>query len=171
MPGFMLRMPAGIPGNLSRGAPDSTVRQEVILTSAPPTGYGQPLVMDAATSKVRAVTSTDAGASIYGFLVRPWPGQSMAGVNDPIGVSTPPVAGIVNILKRGYISVMVNGAIAPVKEAPVYVRVAGAVAGKPVGGVEGGVDPTTAANTVLIPGAFFTGAADASGNCEVEFNI
>ncbi|MNJ80038.1 hypothetical protein D3C77_782700 [compost metagenome] len=49
-----------------------------------------------------------------------------------------------------------------------YVRVAAAAAGKPIGGIEAAADST---NTVEITTAAFMGPADASGNVEIQYNI
>ncbi|MNT89175.1 hypothetical protein D3C72_2298560 [compost metagenome] len=54
------------------------------------------------------------------------------------------------------------------KGGTVYVRIAGAAAGKPLGGIEAAADST---NTVALTNAYFTGPKDAYGVVEVAFNI
>ena len=49
----------------------------------------------------------------------------------------------------------------------VYVRVAAAAAGKPIGGIEAAAD---SANTIAV-NARFMSAADATGNVEIAYNI
>jgi hypothetical protein len=97
--------------------------------------------------------------------VRPYPAHS---TNDPIGTSTPPTLGIANVMVRGYMTVQLNNTTAATKNGQVYVRVASAATGKPIGGIEAGAD---SGNCVAITGAFFMGAADASGNVEIRYNI
>jgi hypothetical protein len=50
----------------------------------------------------------------------------------------------------------------------VYIRVATAGAGKPIGGIEAVADST---NTILVAGCTFMGPADAAGNAEIGYNI
>ena len=73
-----------------------------------------------------------------------------------------------DILKRGYIIVNLGGTTDAAKNGTVYVRVANASAGKPIGGVEAAADST---NTVALTNAYFTGPKDAYGVAEVAYNI
>ena len=54
------------------------------------------------------------------------------------------------------------------KNGTVYVRVAAAAAGKPLGGVEAVADST---NTIVVAGAYFNGPADAQGVAEIAYNL
>jgi hypothetical protein len=101
---------------------------------------------------------------VYGLLVRPYPTVSS---QDPLGTSTPPVSGMADVLRRGYMTVKVNAGT-PSLGSQVYVRVAAAAAGKPIGGIEAAADST---NTIAVAGATFMNAGDASGNVEIAFNI
>ena len=75
---------------------------------------------------------------------------------------------MVDRLKRGYINILLSGATAAKKDGAVWCRIQNAGAGQFVGGFEAAAD---GGNTVTVPGAYFTGPADASGNCEIGFNI
>lgn len=163
---FTFRMPAGIPGAINR-TNSATVEAQVLDTVNFPTAYGVPVAIDATSNKTRKIIAGDTPASIYGMYVRPFPTGGTA--TDPMGVSTPPVAGICNVLKRGYIMVQLGGTAPAVKNGTIYVRVANAAAGKPLGGIEAASDAT---NTIAIAGnSYFSGPADANGNVEIAFNI
>ena len=163
---FISRMPAGIPGTLSRSAAQSTV-DTVNITPAgsanAPAAYGLGGLIDAVTGNFRVPAVGD--AAITGVLVRPFPTNNS---QDGLGTSTPPAKGLVDRLLRGYISVLLSGPTAPVKDGPVWVRIQTPSAGKFVGGFEAAAD---GGNTVAVVGARFTGPADASGNTEIAFNI
>lgn len=139
MVAFLTRMPAGIAGSLSRGVGQATVEPQMItlpgITNAP-SAYGQFGVIDASTGKFRVPISTD--TRVYGGFVRPYPGSSG---QDGLGTTTPaPVGGRGDIMKRGYMSVLLGGATAAAKDGRVYIRKANAVTGKPIGGVEAAAD-------------------------------
>jgi hypothetical protein len=111
--------------------------------------------------------SADTAALVYGINLRAYPIQGNG--TDPLGTSTPPTSGVTDILKRGYVMVSLGGVAAATKGGTVYVRVAGAAAGKPLGGFEAAADST---NTVALPSnTYFTGPADAYGVTEIAFNI
>lgn len=170
MTAFTFRMPSGIPGNVAR-IESATIEAQVINTTTPPTRYGDPVAYaSAGNGGVRPITTGDVAATICGFLVRPFPTQG--GVNwpsDPLittgSAGSPPANGICNILRAGYISVMVNGAGTASNGSPVYIRVATPAAGKPIGGIEAASDTT---NTIIAAHCEFTGAQDAQGNCEIR---
>jgi hypothetical protein len=161
---FLFRMPAGIPGMVNR-TQSATVEAQLLDTTNYPTVYGVPVAIDATSKAVRKITTGDAAAAIYGMYVRPYPTNSN---QDALGTSTPATSGIANVLKRGYMSVSLGGATAAAKNGTVYVRVAAAAAGKPIGGIEAAADST---NTIVMANAYFTGPADASGNVEIAFNL
>lgn len=168
MVAFLYRMPSGIPGAVNRNEM-STIEAQLVLSTNPPLAYGLPVVIDAATNKIRAVIGTDTVGLIYGINVRPYPTQSSASQSEPLGIAVPPASGITNILKRGYISVLLGGATAAAKNGAVFIRVALPVAGKPLGGFEAVADGV---NTIAMPpGTYFMGPSDAQGNTEIAFNI
>ena len=157
------RMPSGIPGAVTR-TQGATIEPQLFDSAAPFVGYGLPAKFGAG-GKLAPITTGDAAAAIKGILVRPFPTTSS---QDGVGVSTPPTSGVGNLLRRGYINVKLNGATASAKEGAVYVRVAAAAAGKPIGGIEAAADST---NTIVMTGATFTGPADADGNVEIAYNL
>ncbi len=169
MTAFVYRMPSGVPGALSRTGLALAVEPAVLLSGSAPAAYGLPVAVDAATGHVRAINAGDTAASVYGFLVRPFPTQGGDGQSTGLGVSAPPTSGAVDVLKLGYMSVQVTNGT-PSKGSTVYVRVAAnaALPSTSVGDVEAAADGT---NTVALTNAYFTGAADSSGNAEIAFNV
>ena len=165
MTAFLYRMPAGIPGNLTREN-QATVESGLLDSTATFPGFGLPGKVS--SGKFVPITTGDAAAAVFGFLVRPFPIQGAPAITDNLGAATPPTSGIANVLKRGYINVTLNGSTAAAKGGTVYVRVAAAATGKPIGGIEAASDST---NTIALTNAYFTGPADASGNTEIAFNI
>ena len=169
MVAFVYRMPSGIPGALSRTGQAFIVEPGILLAGSVPPAYGLPVAVDASTGHMRAIKAGDTAASVYGILVRPFPTQGGDGTNTPLGSSPPPASGQCDVLKLGYISVAVaNGT--PAKNGTVYVRVAanGSLPNTAVGDIEAAADGT---NTVALTNAYFTGAADSSGNAEIAFNV
>lgn len=153
-------MPAGIPGDISR---KNSAVVEPQIADSDDLVYGNPVKMD--DGKILPIESGDIAADVYGFLVRPYPTQAS---QDPLGVSTPPSDGIVDVLKSGYMTVLLHNTTPATKAGAVYVRVADAAAGKPIGGIEAAAD---GGDCVAIVGAYFMGPADADGNVEIAFNI
>jgi hypothetical protein len=166
MSAFLYRMPSGIPGALSRPGAPVTVEPNVILSTNPPTAYGNPVAVDAASGHVRPIGAGDTAASVYGFLVRPFPIESGT---TALGTATPPTSGACDVAKLGYMTVKVTNGT-PAKNSAVYIRTVlnGAIPAGLVGDVEAVADGT---NTFVLPGAYFTGAADANGNSEIAFNL
>lgn len=163
------RMSAGYPGVITRS--DSlTVEQEVIDAAAPPTVYGAPVKI--VGGKLRGVASGDAGTVVTGFLVKPYPGQSSStAIGGPV---TPPISGMADRLRRGFIAVTLADGTAA-KDAQVYVVT---TAGAPliVGDIVTSTTPTGGGTGVAITNAFFTGPAftgpDGSGSVvEIAYKI
>ena len=163
MTAFLFRMPYGIPGDVTRQS-ISTIETQVFDPAKAFPGYGLPGKI--VSGKFVHVESGDAATVVYGFLVRPFPTQG-ANPSDPLGTSVPKTSGPADVLRRGYLNVKVNAGTADLNGA-VYVRVANAAAGKPIGGIEAAAD---GGNCVAIAGAIFMSAADASGNVEIAYNI
>ncbi|MGU2444428.1 bacteriophage protein [Burkholderia aenigmatica] len=159
------RMPAGFAGDLQR-AEVATIESQMIDPAAPPTSYGVPVKL--VSGKIQQINASgDTAASVYGVNLRPYPIQGNG--TDPLGTTTPPTSGVTDVLKRGYVDVALGGTAAATKGGTVYVRVAGAAAGKPLGGFEAAADST---NTVAMPASwYFTGPADAYGVTEIAVNI
>jgi len=163
MTAFLYRMPSGIPGDVTRQSL-STIETQMLNSSLPFPGYGLPGKI--ASGAFVPITTGDTAASVYGLLVRPFPTEG-ANPSDPLGTGVPQVNGPANILRRGYMNVKVNAGTASLGST-VYIRVATPSGAKVIGGIEAVSDTT---NTIAITGASFMGAADASGNAEIAFNI
>ncbi|WP_241301015.1 structural cement protein Gp24 [Burkholderia cenocepacia] len=162
---YQYRMPAGFAGDLQR-AEVATIETQLIDPAAPPTAFGVPVKM--VNGKIQPINNAaDTAALVYGVNLRAYPIQGNG--TDPLGTSTPPTSGVTDILKRGYVNAALGGTAPATKNGTVYVRVAAAAAGKPLGGFEAAVDGT---NTVAMPANwYFTGPADAYGIVEIAVNI
>lgn len=158
---ILYRMPAGIPGDVTRPS-TSTIEPNVYDPAKPFDAFGVPGKIVA--EKFVPLEAGDAATVIYGLLVRPYPTTSS---QDPLGKSTPAKTGINDVLRRGYMTVLLRAGTSA-KNGTVYVRVGTPAAGKPIGGIEAAAD---GANTIALPNASFMGAADASGNVEISYNI
>lgn len=170
MTAFQYRLPAGIPGTISRAWP-TTVEGQQVDASNPPTVYGAPVVIDATTEGVRPVAAAD--TAIYGFLVRSYPTQGPGtggplNLDSPYGPGIPPNYGVVSVLRQGYMSTALSGSASAVKGGQVYVWTAASAAPHVQGGLEAAA---TTGSTILVPGATFMSAADSSGNVEISFNV
>lgn len=169
MNAFTFRMPAGIPGDINRVG-TATVEAGIITpsgTTGAPLAYGVPLQVDTTTGNVgnmRTVNVSD--TMIYGVLARPFP---TGGSQDGLGTSTPPTSGTCDVLKRGYMTVLLSGgSSAAVKGGQAYVWGA-ATSGSHV---QGGWEATSSSGaTITVTGAYFMGPADSAGNTEIGFNI
>lgn len=161
---YTFRMPAGFAGDLQR-AEAAVIESQIIDPTAPPTAFGVPVKM--VNGKIQPINnSADTAALVYGVNLRAYPIQGNG--TDPLGTSTPPVSGVTDVLRRGYVNVTLNGTAAAAKDGTVYVRVANASSGKPIGGFEAASDTT---NTVAMPANwYFTGPADAYGVTEIAVN-
>lgn len=163
-------MPSGIPGAYNR-TEHLTVEAGLPLVGFLPPGFGLPLAIDPPTGRYRAVQGTDTATSIVGLLVRPYPTGSYGTTSDGLGFITNfgTYAGVINVMRRGYMTVLVGGTAAAAKNGLVYVRIAAPTTGKPMGGLEAAAD---GANTVALPPTWYwMGPADAQGNGEVAINI
>lgn len=138
---YLTRMPSGIPGDVTRKS-QSTI-ESVILGATAFASFG--LLGKISSGKFVPFGSGDKDGDEYGFLVRAYPTTSS---QDPLGTSTPPTKGAVDVLKRGYITVKVNAGTSALGS-QVYVRVANAGVSKPIGGIEavGEVVGTAGTNT------------------------
>jgi hypothetical protein len=154
---FLYRMGAGFAGAITRQ--EESIAEPIII-GATPANYGDPVKLAADGSAI-ALAGAEAAADIYGFLVRPFPTQSSTNTMGAVAA----VAGQSgDIMRHGYMGVKVNGATAAAKGGIVYVRIANAAAGKPIGGIEAAAD---GGNTIIVTGAKFLGPADANGISEI----
>ena len=170
---FQFRMGAGFPGDVNRSHPAS-IEPALIDAAAPPTLYGQPVLVDATTQGVRPYVAGDQSntvASGYGLTVRPYPFQQSSATNYGavgIGAATPPTSGAIDILRSGYIMSFLAAGGSPVKGGLVYIWAAAPTGAHVQGGIEAAY---SAGNTTQLLNATFNGSPDASGNVEIAFNI
>lgn len=167
MVAFKYRMPAGIPGATNR-VEQLTAEAQIMDTAFPVTLFGVPVKI--VSGLVRPIASGDAASLVYGFLIRPYPTQNVGTAysvgTDGFGGGVPNSQDVANVMRRGYMTVKLNGATAATKGGQVYVRNANGSTPTPIGGVEAG-----ATDCVAIPGCIFMGPADADGNVEIAYNI
>lgn len=144
MVSYTYQMPSGIAGNVNR--PEvSTVEQFVLDQTTPPTVFGQPVKN--VNARIQPIQAADVASAIIGFLARPYPTSGNG--TDGLGAATPNKALPGDVLKRGYISVVMGGTVAPVSGGTVYCRVGNASTGKVIGDIEAAADVgVTAAATV-----------------------
>ena len=174
MAAFLYRMGAGFPGDVNRTHPAS-IEACLIDASAPPTAYGQAVLVDATTQGVRPLAAGDQSNTVpvvaWGVTVRAFPTQQ-AQTNQnfgaaPFGSVAPPVSGVIDVATSAYIMAAVPAGQASVKGGQAYVWAAASTGSHVLGGWE---TSYSAGNTSLVANAFFNGSPDASGNVEIRFN-
>lgn len=178
MNAYTYKMPAGIPGALSRvgGGVILDVEPAALSSAAPLPFFGLAGIYNLADGLFRALTAAD--AVISGFLSRPFPqnAQTTTGFFGSVALgagSVPPQAGGEGaIMRAGYMTVQLQPNNAGVytavqKGMPVYVCIQNPNAAGQVGGVQGAAD---GGNTIAVNAAF-TGPADANNNVEISFNV
>ena len=139
---FGARMPAGIPGDLTRKQ-GSIVEARQFDATNPPAVYGVPVVIET-TGGVRKVLSTDTSASIYGFILRPFP-ISNINTTDGLGTSGVNTNFPADIARKGYIDVVLQNSTAAALAGQVYVRAAATSGSLLQGGIEAAASSTIAA--------------------------
>lgn len=150
---YLKRMPAGIPGDVSRKA-EATIEAGLMAETVP---YGCAVKLDSSGKLAKPTASTD---TVHGFMARPYPTQDEAAAADTTQ----------DCMLRGYMTVKLARGTAA-RGGQVYVRVT-AVTGKAVGDIEAAPDTTeSATRTLEVPNCIFMGAADANGNVEISFNL
>lgn len=162
MVAFTTRMPMGFIGQISRDPEQAVVETEMLDTSVVPTGYGQ--FVKTVSGKIQAFASGDVAASITGLLIRSYPHQSLG---NGFGGAAPVGGNLCNRMRRGY-AIVACAAGTPAQDGAVYIRLDTGGAGGTVGQLEAASDTT---HNAIVPGARFTGAADASGNVEIAYNL
>lgn len=170
MVAYAFRMPAGIPGDVNRVA-SAHIETQVVSSAAgeAPTAYGLPVVLSSTAGQVgnvRVMTSGDTNLQPYGFIVRPYPTQSS---QDPLNVSTPPTSGLVDILKRGYMTVQMQGPTAAAKGMVPFIFLGTTSTTHPVLAAVEAATSTGAA--LLTSNSYFMGPADSNGMVEIAFNL
>lgn len=161
---FTYRMPAGIAGALSRGVGQATIEPQIGDAAKPFARYG--MFGKTVSEKFVPLEAGDAAGVITGLLIRPFPTTSS---QDGLGVSTPPTSGMLDRLRRGYMTVTLAKGTAA-KDAQVYVvtTAGGTVA---LGDIVTAASPAGGGTAVAAAGCFFTGPADANGAVEVAYNL
>lgn len=167
MVAYLKRMPAGVPGDVTRPTSSMTIEPiKLDSTTGTPTAFGVPLKIVGGLA--RQMGAGDAATAFYGMLVRPYPTMGGAVGNELLGAGTPSSTFPADALRRGYMSVLLStGGGTAAKGGVVYMRVAAAAGGKPLGGIEAVADST---NTIALP-ATFMGPADANFITEIAVNI
>lgn len=173
---FTYRMPAGIPGDVNR-AFASTIEPNLTDEADPPTAYGRAVVLNGA-SGIGPVGAGKTPEDLYGVLVRPFPTNqsttpSFFGstpLTDPAS-GTPPDSGACDVMKKGYMTVVLYGATPAVAGGAVFVRIANAGAGEVVGGFEAADDGADCIQAGTKNTTYFRGPADANGNVEIAWNV
>lgn len=164
---YLLRAPAGIPGMLSR--PNDSTVEAVVVTAFGDTGapgaFGLAGSIDATTGLFRLVADPD--TTVYGFLEKPFPAIG-GGAAQGLGQAVPPASGIVDVMVRGYMTVLLGGSTAAAKGGPVWVW-SSASSGANVKGQVVAADPS--GDGFIVARSYFMGPADAAGNVEIGFNI
>lgn len=162
------RMPFGVPGDVTRPS-QSTIEAQAYGATAF-AAYG--LAAKVASGKAIPIAANN--DTVYGFLVRPFP-VTGANASDPLGTAVPPTAGVANLLRRGYVNVLVQlGGASCALGSNVFIRYQNPSGSQIVAGLEG----ATSANNYQLSssnsfgtGAYFTGPVDGNNIAEVAFNI
>jgi len=165
---YTFRMGAGVPGDINRGHPVS-IQPCLIDSSAPPTAYGQPVLVDATTQGVRPIVAGDSGVTaIWGVTARPYPIQQATTSNNygavAYGSVTPPALQPIDVMTAGYMMVAVNGAC--LKGGNVYIYY-GTTTGAHI---QGGFEAATGANILeLTVGTYaYNSPPDSTGVAELK---
>jgi hypothetical protein len=174
---FLYNMPYGFPGRLNRvgGGGKLDVEAQAMDPTNYLTAYGLAGQIDAATGDFRIMQAGD--TTIYGFLVAPYPTQPLAaaGFSGAVALGSPgvpPTSGVIDVMKSGYMTVVLEPNNAgvytnPVKNGQVYICIQNPNAVGHAGGVQGAAD---GGNTIAI-NAYFMGPPDANNNVEIAFSI
>jgi len=160
---FVYRMPAGIPGDVTRHEA-SKIEQQLMDADYPATQYGLPVKMSSGKLRVMEEDDTD---QPYGFLVRPYPTQVAS--NEALGAATPDATQIQDVLVSGYMTVdNLSGTAA--KDGQVYYRTQQTSPEVLIGRIEAdeGSSPDT---NQSITNCKFMGTPDSDGNVEIKFNV
>jgi hypothetical protein len=176
-PAILYRMAANAPGDITRM--DASDTEPAIMDGSNPVlAYGLAVVYDrTAANGARSVISTD--TAIDGFLVRPYPQQSNApgtfGAGQGFGTAAPPTTGTIDVLKRGYMAVLVGGTLAAAqaltKGSPIFVWAAASTGTHVQGGVESAATGGSTIALSTLGNYYFNGPADANGIAEIVYNI
>ena len=162
---FLTRMPAGIPGVVTR-VEGARIEQKLMDTNYPVTKYGLPVKF--VGGKIRPMAENNTGQP-DGFLVKAYPTQRTA--NEALGTAVPdPTTGQpFDVLVAGYIMANVPSGTVTADTAVAYRAVQSSPAVL-IGRLEAGLSGSPETN-VVIQRCRFIGTADANGNVEIAFNV
>jgi hypothetical protein len=160
---FIYRMPAGIPGDVTRHEA-AIIEQHLMDANYPVTKFGLPVKL--VSGKLRPMAEDDTGQP-YGFLVRAYPVQVSS--NESLGTATPDATKIQDVLVRGYMTVKAYND-APTKDGQVYYRSQQTSPEVLIGRVEAGTEGSPDTN-IAITNCRFMGVADDDGNVEIAFKM
>lgn len=169
MTAYKFRIDTGYAGTLSREPAPGDITPESLDPAANWSAYGFGLpVKYNGSGQITPLTGGETASQIAGLLVRSYPGRAVTNTGR---TAYPQInGGAQDTARRGFMSVVLNGAGTPVKGSPVYVRVANAGTGEFIGGFEATVD-ATAGNQIELPNARFEGPAGSDGITEISFNL
>lgn len=114
MSAYLTRMPAGIPGDVSRKE-GATIESSLVGSKTIPYGAFVKLV----SGKLEPLAASDTAAVIYGLAVRPYPKQSDA---VGFGAASAPAGSLCDVLRSGYMTVKLASGTAA-RGGQVYARV------------------------------------------------
>jgi len=166
---FTFRMGAGFPGDVNRGHPAS-IQPCLIDANAPPTAYGQAVLVDPTTQGVRPIVAGDSAITdIWGTTCRPYPiQQSSTSANTNYGAQAygsvaPPLAQPIDVMRAGYMIVSVVGS--PVKGGTVYIWYAASSGAHIQGGFEAA---NTGGSTLALSARYYWNSPpDSNGYAEL----
>ena len=162
------RMPFGVPGDITRPSQSTVEAQPLGATAFP--AFGIPGKVSA--GKIIPIAANN--DVVYGFLVRPFP-ITGASASDPLGTSVPPTTGVANMLRRGYLNVLVQlGGASCALGSNVYIRYQNPSGSQIVAGIEGASTGNTyqlTATTSYGSGAYFTGPVDGNNIAEIAYDL
>ena len=166
---YLYSFNVGIPGD-PQGAQWDQIVEALLAATGAPVAYGLPLkVVTGLVSGIQASGDTVPAATPFGWIVRPYPIQNVALVNDALATSTPPTTGKVNVLVRGYIGAFLQDATTVTMGQAVWIRTGATSSTKLFGGVQSSTDGGNC--TQITNNTYFMGPADANGNVVIAVNI
>jgi hypothetical protein len=173
---FAYRMGAGFSGDVTRMTPAAIIEPCATHQAGPPAFTGQAVTIDITSGGARPVAATT--EPVYGIVVRGFPqqtpnasgyfgGQDFGSPVNPWGSAGQPISAV-DVLRQGYMNVIVNGVTR--KGGPVFVWVAASAGAHVRGGFEAVAG--AAGETIALPSSCtYQGAADANGVTEIAFNV
>ena len=165
---FTYRMGAGYPGDVNRTHPAS-ILPGLQNVATPILLYGNPCVVDTSTNSYRELLVGDTAVTVIaGVLVRPYPTQqTTGGMASSFGAATPPVTGVIDILRSGFVMAKGNN-FATAQQTlggAVHIWIAASTGAHVQGGFE---SAATGGSTIAITNAKWNGPGDSAGVAELQ---